>query len=153
MSTGDPISSSFGFEALRVLGVDRFDANFSFNTSKSAKIGVEGMRGDAEALRACRTTFGERKASAGGYVADLGTHGEGKGMGEVFGPATPTLREGSGFRGAGGTGVRYLSFGLRVKVAEVSDMLRLCPSLGTSRTLRRWPGKRGQKVVDGSEGL
>jgi hypothetical protein len=63
------------------------------------------------------------------------------------------LGDGNGLRLAGGTGVRYLSLGFRVKAEEVSEALRLCPSRGTSRTLRRCPGKRGQNVVDSSDGL
>ena len=152
-STGELISSSLLFDELRVLDADRFDASFSFRPLKSAKIGVEGMRGDVDALLACRTTFGERKASAGGYVADRGVHGDGKGMAYVSEHAAPNLGEGTGFRGAGGTGVRYLSLGFRVKEPEDSDLVRLCSSLGISSTLRRCPGSKGQTVVDGSEGL
>ena len=33
------------------------------------------------------------------------------------------------------------------------ELLRLRPSLGTSRTLRFWPGKRGHNVVEGCKGL
>lgn len=66
MSIGDPISSSRVVDELRARAAARFDANFSFNTLKSGKTGVEGICGDAEALRACRITFGERNRSAGG---------------------------------------------------------------------------------------
>jgi len=86
-STGEPISSSLGLEELRVLDADRLDASFSLKTLKSGKIGVEDMCGDADALRACRTTFGDRYRSAGGYVADFGVQGEGGGMPEDFGLA------------------------------------------------------------------
>jgi hypothetical protein len=74
ISTGDPISSSWGFDELRVRDDDRLDASLSFKPLKSAKSGVESICGDADALRACRTTFGDRKVSGGGYVADLGAH-------------------------------------------------------------------------------
>jgi hypothetical protein len=74
------MSSSLVFDPLRFLDADRFDANFSFKTLKSGKIGVEGMWGDADALRAWRTTFGDKNPSADGYVADRGVHGEGRGM-------------------------------------------------------------------------
>jgi hypothetical protein len=88
----------------------------------------------------------------GGCVADFGVQGEGRGI--VYeSTLLPDLEGGGGLRLAGGTGVRYLSFGSRVKADEVSEMLRLCPSRGMSNTLRRCPGKRGQKVVDCSEGL
>ena len=150
--TGALISSSLVFEPLLFLDADRFDANFSFKTLKSGKIGVEGIWGDADALRAWRTTCGDKKPSVGGYVADLGVHGEGSGMVYDSCPA-PILGEGRGLRGAGGIGVRYLSWGFSVNAAEVSEMLRLCPSRGTSSMLRRCPGRRGQKVVDSSEGL
>jgi hypothetical protein len=90
-------------------------------------MGVEGMWGDADALRAWRTTCGDKNPSTGGYVADFGVHGEGSGM--VYdSDLAPTLGEGRGLRGAGGTGVRYLSLGLSVNAAEVSEMLQLCPS-------------------------
>jgi hypothetical protein len=150
-STGALISNSLVFDPLRFLDADRFDANLSLRTLKSGKMGVDGIWGDADALRAWRTTCGDKKPSVDGYVADLGVHGEGRGMVYESCPA-PILGEGRGLRGAGGTGVRYLSLGFSVKAAEVSEMLRLCPSLGTSSTLRRCPGRRGQKVVDSSEG-
>ena len=43
--------------------------------------GVDESNGDAEALRVCRVTSGERNwfVFAGGYVADFGAHGDGKG--------------------------------------------------------------------------
>jgi hypothetical protein len=75
----------------------------SFKPLKSERSGVEGIRGDADALRACRTTLGVKKASAGGYVADLGAHGEGKGSGDGMLLAVPDCE---GLRGAGGTGFR-----------------------------------------------
>jgi hypothetical protein len=77
--TGEPISSSEDFDPLR----DRdLAASFSFKHLRSANNGVEGIRGDADALRACRTTFGDKKVSGGGYVADLGAHGDGGGSGD-----------------------------------------------------------------------
>jgi hypothetical protein len=151
--TGDPISSSRDFEELRVRDADRLDVNLSFRHLKSANSGVDGICGDADALRACRTTFGDKKASDGGYVADRGAHGDGDGIRYGSVPAVPRCGDGNGFWGAGGTGFKYRSLGLRVKPLEGSELLRRCPSLGSSRTLRRWPGRRGQNVVDGSEGL
>ena len=72
----------------------------------------------------------------GACVADRGVQGEGKGSVDASG--VPAGREeGYDLRGVGGTGVRYLSLGLRVKAEVVSELLRLCPSRGTSRTLRR----------------
>ena len=140
-------------EELRLRDADRLEANLSFKPLKSANSGVEGICGEADALRACRTTFGDRKASGGGYVADLGTHGDGNGIGYVSELAVPRCGDGRRLEGAGGTGFRYRSFGLRVKPSEGSELLRLCFSLGNSKTLRRWPGRRGQNVVEGSEGL
>jgi hypothetical protein len=66
MRTGDPISSSRDFNELQHRVADRFVAILSFKSLKSAKSWVEGMCGDADALRACRTTFGDKKASLGG---------------------------------------------------------------------------------------
>jgi hypothetical protein len=84
-------------------------------------------------------------------VADLGAHGVGKGI--ECEARLASAECGDIPRGAGGTGFRNRSFGLRVKPSEGAELLRLWPSLGSSRTLRRWPGKRGQNVVEGSEGL
>lgn len=42
-STGALMSSSLVFDPLRFLEADRFDANFSFRTLKSGKMGVDGM--------------------------------------------------------------------------------------------------------------
>ena len=78
--TGALMSSSLVFDPPLFLDADRFEANFSFRTLKSGKMGVDGIWGDADALRAWRTTCGDKKPSAGGYVADLGVHGEGRGM-------------------------------------------------------------------------
>ena len=99
MSTGDPISSSLGLELQRVLDGDRFMASFSFKTLKSTNTGVEGIRGEAEALRACRTTFGERKPWTGGYVADLGAQGEGRGMTCDCAPLVPSRGDALGLKG------------------------------------------------------
>jgi len=79
ISTGALICISLTSDELRDLERARFEANFSFRSLKSANSGVDGSSGDADALRACRDTFGERKCSVGGYVADLGAHGEGRG--------------------------------------------------------------------------
>lgn len=106
ISTGDPISSSCDLDELRARDAARFEASLSFKPRKSANSGVEGMCGDADALRACLTTFGDKKASAGGYVADLGVHGDGSGIGDVPGLAEPRRGDGSGLKGAGGTGFR-----------------------------------------------
>lgn len=151
MRTGGPISSSFVSD--RLLDLGRFDIIFSFNPLNSANNGVEGNCGDADALRACRTTFGERRRSAGGYVADLGA--QGNAISVLYGSelVSPCRGEDNGFEGMGGTGVRNLSLGLRVKASGFSELLQLCPSMGTSKTLRRWPGNKGQKVVEGSVGL
>jgi hypothetical protein len=79
INTGELMSSSCDFDPLR----DRdLGTSLSFKPLKSANSGVEGIRGDADALRACRTTFGDKKASGGGYVADLGAHGDGNGSGD-----------------------------------------------------------------------
>lgn len=79
MSTGALICISLTSDELRDRERARFEANFSFKSLKSAKSGVDGSSGDADALRACLDTGGERKCSVGGYVADLGAHGEGSG--------------------------------------------------------------------------
>lgn len=149
-STGELISSSPPFDELRALEADRLDANFSFKPLKSAKMGVEGKRGEVEALLTCLATFGDKNPSVGGYVADRGVQGDGRGREYGSGLAEPSLGEGIGRSGAGGTGVRYLSLGFRVKDAEVSDWLRLCFSIGISSMLSLCPGSSGHTVVDGS---
>lgn len=83
-------------------------------------------------------------------MADLGAQGDGGGIGDEIGLGAP-IRGDAGCHDAGGTGVRYLSLGLRVN-AGVSEWLRQCFSVGISSTLRRWPGRRGHIVVDGSVG-
>ena len=118
MSTGALICISLTSDELRDLERARFEANFSFRSLKSTKSGVDGSSGDADALRACRDTFGERNWSAGGYVADLGAHGEGKGRVYASRLEPRGLGEGNGL--PGGTGVKYLSLGLRVNVVESS---------------------------------
>jgi hypothetical protein len=88
------------------------------------------------------------KTSVGGNVADLGVHGDkdiGEGLG-ASGPGTLSCGEYSSFVDAGGTGFRYRSFGLQVNWADDSELM------GTSSKLRRWPGRRGQTVVDNSAG-
>jgi hypothetical protein len=62
-NTGDPISSSRDFDELRDRDDVLLDAILSFRPQKSANKGVEGMCGDADALRACRTTFGDKNPS------------------------------------------------------------------------------------------
>lgn len=79
MRTGALICISLISEELLDLERARFEASFSLRSLKSAKSGVDGNCGDADALRTCRETFGERNWFAGGYVADFGAHGEGKG--------------------------------------------------------------------------
>jgi hypothetical protein len=79
INTGALICMSLTSDELRDLERARFEANLSLKSLKSAKSGVDGSIGDADALRACRDTSGERNFSAGGYVADLGAHGEGNG--------------------------------------------------------------------------
>jgi hypothetical protein len=79
INTGAPISSSEDLDELRLRFADRRAASLSFKPLKSANNGVDGMFGDADALLAWRTTFGDKKVCAGGYVADRGVHGDGKG--------------------------------------------------------------------------
>jgi hypothetical protein len=150
-STGIPISSSCDLDELRDREADLLEVSFSFKHLKSANSGVDGICGEAEALRACRVTFGDKNVSGGGYVADRGCHGDGGGIEYEFGLLLPTCGESR--ECAGGTGFKYRSLGLRVKPSDGAELLRLCPSLGSSRTLRRWPGRRGQNVVEGSDGL
>ncbi len=119
MSTGALICISLTSDELRDLDRARFEANFSFRSLKSVKRGVDGSSGDADALRAWRVAFGERKRSVGECVADLGTHDEGEGKSLALRYEPRCLREGNGL--LGGTGVRYLSLGLRVN-AEYSSM-------------------------------
>lgn len=153
--TGDPISNSFDFDPdlEEDLVKERLRVILSLKCLKSRNTGVVGMRGEAEALRVCLTTFGDKKPWTGGYVADFGAHGEGGGMICNRGLAASLHEHGDDFKEAGGTGLRYLSLGSRVKAFEVSDCTRRCPSLGISKTFRRWPGNNGQTVVDGSAGL
>lgn len=152
-STGEPISSSEDFEELRDREADRLETILSFRPLKSANVGVEGMRGEADALRACRTTSGDKNAFDSENVADRGAQGDGSGIQIGSESVVAGRYDCRKLKGAGGTGLRYRSLGLRVKLSEGSELLRLCPSLGSSSTLRRWPGKRGQNVVDGCEGL
>jgi hypothetical protein len=77
--TGALICISLTSDELRDLERARLEANLSLSSLKSAKSGVDGSSGDADALLACRVTFGDRNWFAGGYVADLGAQGEGKG--------------------------------------------------------------------------
>lgn len=58
--TGALICISLTSEELRDLDRRRFEANFSFKSLKSVRSGVDESSGDAEALRVCRDTFGER---------------------------------------------------------------------------------------------
>lgn len=75
-STGEPMSSSCDFDELRDRGADRLEVILSFSPLKSAKMGVEGISGEADALRACRTTFGDRNTCDGENVADRETLGD-----------------------------------------------------------------------------
>lgn len=77
--TGALIWSSLASDELRDLERARVDANLFFRSLKSVKSGVDGSSGDADALLACRVTFGDRNWFAEGYVADLGVQGEGNG--------------------------------------------------------------------------
>ena len=134
ISTGALICISLISEELRDLERARFEANLSFNSLKSAKSGAEGRSGEADALRACRVTFGDKNWSAGGYVADFGAHGEGKGKTCASRYELRGLGEGSGL--LGGTGVRYRSLGLRVNADESSTaLLGWAHSVGISSTL------------------
>lgn len=65
-STGRPISSSWDFDELRDRDPERLEESLSFKHLKSFKRGVDGICGEADALRACRITFGDKKASGGG---------------------------------------------------------------------------------------
>jgi hypothetical protein len=60
MRTGALICISLTSDELRDLERARFEANLSFSSLKSAKSGVDGSSGDADALLACRVTFGDR---------------------------------------------------------------------------------------------
>lgn len=124
-STGEPISSSRDFDELRDREVDRLWAILSFSPLKSAKIGVEGMRGEADALRACRTTSGDKYAFDCGNVADSGAHGDGSGRQCESESVVAVRSDRRRLKGAGGTGLRYRSLGLRVKQSEGSELLRL----------------------------
>lgn len=75
-------------------------------------------------------------------------------VGTVYGSLqrSPSLGDGSGFEELGGTGVKNLSLGLRVKTSELSIFWQLPASDGMSKTFSRWPGSKGQTVVDGSDG-
>lgn len=61
MRIGALICISLTSDELRDLERARLAANLSFNSLKSAKSGVDGSNGDADALLACLDTFGERK--------------------------------------------------------------------------------------------
>lgn len=61
ISTGALICISLTSEELRDLDRTRLDAYFSLSSLKSVKRGVDGSSGDADALRACRDTLGDRK--------------------------------------------------------------------------------------------
>lgn len=149
--TGEPISSSRTLlDCVLVLDADRFCASFSFRHLKSENSAVDVICGEVEALRACRAYPGESAGPDDGYVADLGPPKRCIGTAYDSLHKSPNREKGSGL---GGTGVRNLSRGLRVKVSELSELLRLLDSLGTSSTFNRWPGSRGHTVVDGSEGL
>lgn len=151
-STGELMSNSLVLNPERFLEAPRFETSLPLRVLKSGKMGVEGMHGDADALRACRTRRGDRKPSIGACVADRGVQVGGNRL-ACESCSSPLREEVRDLGGAGGTGVRYLSLGLRVKAPVISERLRLCASVGTSRTLRRWPGSKGQKVVDSSAGL
>ena len=60
MRIGALICISLTSDELRDLERARLAANLSFNSLKSAKSGVDGSKGDADALLACLDTFGER---------------------------------------------------------------------------------------------
>jgi hypothetical protein len=104
--TGGPISSSRDFDELRVRDADRLEVSFSFKHLKSGKSAVEGICGDAEALRACRTTFGDKKVSGEGYVADFGADEDDVGSLYKFVQAVPRYGDDSGFCCVGGTGFK-----------------------------------------------
>lgn len=85
-------------------------------------------------------------------MADLGVQGDGKGRALASRLELRGRRDGSGL--PGGTGVRYLSFGLSVNAeASAMELLRLRPSTGISSTFTLCPGSKGQTVVEGCEGL
>jgi len=120
MSLGGPMTSPRTFVDFdRLWAAVRFWASFSFKHLKSAKSAVDCIAGVVEALRACRTYPGEIGWLPEGYVADLGVVAECIGTLYVSLQRSPSLGEASAFGMVGGTGVRYLSCGLRVKPSEL----------------------------------
>lgn len=60
MRTGALICISLTLDELCDLERVRLEANLSLSSLKSAKRGVDGSSGDADALLACRVTLGDR---------------------------------------------------------------------------------------------